>query len=765
MPATTLTLAAPALAPPPTELSGRQRVALDDDTALAACTTWQEAADGRREARTRLVLQGLHCAACAGLIEAALERVDGVRAARVNGASERAEVDWDPARTRASALIEAVQRAGYQAYLADAEDALRSRQAESRQALWRLFVAAFCMMQVMMAAAPGYFAAPGDIAPDLAALLRWSAWVLTLPVLLFSARPFFSAAWQSLRQRRIGMDVPVALGIAVTFVASSAASFDPGGIFGHEVYFDSLTMFVCFLLAGRWLEARSRERSTRSLDALLRRLPDSVERLAADGSVAWVPAARLAAGDRVRVAVGQAFPADGCLIEGRTQADESLLTGESRPLVRGVGDSVIAGSLNLGAPVLMRVAQVGHGTRHQQIVALMQRALTERPSTVRWADRVAAPFVGGVLLLAAAAFGVWMHIDPSRAVWVAVSILIVTCPCALSLAAPSALIAATGALARRGVLVQRLDALETLAQIDIACFDKTGTLTEDRLALAQVVWPDGGDLQAWQRRAAALAAHSRHPLSQALVRATPSEDAASWPWHGVHEQAGQGLEALDADGRRWRLGSAAWVGVVPPTDLARPAVWLAPQDGTAAPPHARFEFDEVLRPDAAGLLRSLREQGIGLRLLSGDRAGAVQAVAQRLGLADAQHDATPQDKLASLRALQRQGRRVLMVGDGLNDGPVLAQADVSVALGHGAALAQQRADIVVLGSRLGEIAHARGVARRCAGIVRQNLAWAAGYNAVCVPLALLGWLPPWAAGLGMALSSLVVVGNALRLAR
>lgn len=764
MPATSLTLATPALAPP-IELSGRQRVALDDDAALAACTTWQTGSDGRREARTRLVLQGLHCAACAGLIEAALERLDGVHAARVNGASERAEVDWDPARTRASVLIDAVQRAGYQAYLADADDALRARQAESRQALWRLFVAAFCMMQVMMAAAPGYFAASGDIAPDLAALLRWSAWVLTLPVLLFSARPFFGGAWQSLRQGRIGMDVPVALGIAVTFVASSGASFDPGGLFGHEVYFDSLTMFVCFLLAGRWLEARSRERSTRSLDALLRRLPDSVERLAADGSVAWVPVARLAIGDRVRVAAGQAFPADGCLIEGRTQADESLLTGESRPQTRGVGDAVIAGSLNLGAPVLMRITQTGGGTRHQQIVALMQRALTERPATVRWADRIAAPFVGGVLLLAAVAFGAWMNIDPSRAVWVAVSILIVTCPCALSLAAPSALIAATGALARRGVLVQRLDALETLAQIDVACFDKTGTLTEDRLALAQVACPDGVDRQAWQVRAAALAAHSRHPLSQALVRATPSADTPSWPWHGVREQAGQGLEALDADGRRWRLGSAAWVGAVPPTDLARPAVWLAPQDGTAAPPHARFEFDEALRPDAASLLQSLREQGIGLRLLSGDRAGAVQAVAQRLGLGSAQHDATPQDKLASLRALQRQGHRVLMVGDGLNDGPVLAQADVSIALGHGAALAQQRADIVVLGSRLGEIAQARTVARRCAGIVRQNLAWAVAYNAVCVPLALLGWLPPWAAGLGMALSSLVVVGNALRLAR
>ncbi|WP_428423038.1 heavy metal translocating P-type ATPase [Methylibium sp.] len=747
------------------DLSGRQRAALDDEAALAACTTWQNGADGQREARTRLLLQGLHCAACAGIIEAALLRIEGVRSAQVNAAAERAEVCWDPLRTRASVLIDAVQRAGYQAYLADAQDALRARQAESRAALWRLFVAAFCMMQVMMAAAPSYFAAPGDIAPDIAALLRWSAWVLTLPVLLFSAQPFFAGAWHALRQRRVGMDVPVALGIVVTFVASSAASFDPGGPFGHEVYFDSLTMFVCFLLAGRWLEARSRERSTRSLDALLRRLPDSVERLAADGSVAWVPVARLVAGDRVRVAAGQAFPGDGLMIEGRTEADESLLTGESRPLPRGAGDAVIAGSLNLVAPVVVQLTQVGTGTRHQQIVDLMQRALAERPTLMRAADRIAAPFVVGVLLLSGLAFWAWLQIEPARAVWVAVSILIVTCPCALSLAAPSALIAAAGALARRGVLVQRLDALEALAHVDVACFDKTGTLTEDRLALAHIELPAGADRSAWLARAATLAAHSHHPLSVALVRAVAHAGAEARTWRDVREHAGQGLEACDADGRRWRLGAAAWVGALAPEGLARPAVWLAPQDAGVGAEVARFEFDEALRPDATALLQSLRAQGLDLRLLSGDRAGAVQAVARRLGLTQALHGAAPQDKLAALRGLQREGHRVLMVGDGLNDGPVLAQADVSIALGHGAALAQQRADFVVLGSRLGEIAHACELARRCARIVRQNLAWAVAYNAVCVPLALLGWLPPWAAGLGMALSSLVVVGNALRLAR
>ncbi|HSV70445.1 MAG TPA: cation-translocating P-type ATPase [Methylibium sp.] len=750
----------PAL-PSATALTARQAAALDDEQALGVSTRWIRRADGGREAETRLLLDGLHCAACAGIIESALHGVDGVLGAEVNAATERALVRWDPARTRASILIAAVQRAGYRAYPAGSDDALLLRRGAARALLWRLFVAAFCMMQVMMAAAPSYFAAPGEIAPDLQRLLGWTQWVLSLPVLLFSSKPFFAGAWQALRRRRLGMDVPVALGIAITFVASSGAAFDPAGPFGPELYFDSLTMFVSFLLAGRWLEARGRERSTRALDALLRRLPDSVERLRDDGGVETVALARLAVGDRVRVAAGQALPGDGVLIEGSTAVDEALLTGESLPRPRTVGDELVAGSLNLGAPVVMRLTQVGAGTRHREIVDLVQRALAERPPALRAADRVAGPFLAAVLLLAAAAFAYWWLVDPARAVWVAVAVLIVTCPCALSLAAPSALIAAAGALARRGVLLQRLDALEALAAVDVACFDKTGTLTEDRLTLAHVETAAGADREALARRAASLAARSRHPLSVALAQAIPPDDE---PWQALREQPGLGLEARDAAGRRWRLGAAAWVGVEPATTPVRPAVWLACLDGGAGEA-ARFEFDETLRPDAAALLDGLRAQGITLRLLSGDRAAPVRAVAERLGLDTVLHEAAPEAKLDALRRLQQAGHRVLMVGDGLNDGPVLAQADVSVALGHGAALAQQRADVVVLGSRLGEIAAARTLALRCRRIVRQNLAWALAYNALAVPLALAGWLPPWAAGLGMAASSLVVIGNALRLAR
>ncbi len=733
--------------------------ALDDDASLADCTQWCARADGSRRAVTRFAVQGIYCAACAGVIEAAVTAVRGVEAAEVNAASRRLQVTWDPQIARASALVDAVQRAGYRALPVQREDVLAALRREARSALWRLFVAAFCMMQVMMLTTPIYLAAPGDIAPDLLALLRWAAWMLSLPVLLFSAGPFFGGAWRALRQWRIGMDVPVALGIAITFVAGTGATFDPNGAFGHEPYLDSMTMFVTFLLGARWLELRARTRGTEALDALLQRLPDSVEKLDADGTARPVALARLRVGDRVRVAAGQAFPGDGIVLEGHTQVDEALLSGESRPVEHGPVDAVIGGSLNLGAPVVVRLDRVGEGTRYQQIVDLVQRALTERPALLRAADRLAGPFLWTVLALAAATVAAWSVIDPPRALWIGVSVLIVTCPCALSLAAPTALLSAASALARRGVLVQRLDGFEALARADVACFDKTGTLTQDRLVLADTsIDPraDGAELRA---RAASLAAQSRHPLSVALVQALP---AARRAWTAVREVPGQGVEATDDDGRLWRLGAPAWVGVSPQA-LVRPTVACGPAGGQ---PHEKacFEFDEALRSQAAESVQALRAQGMAVRLLSGDAPASVQAVARSLGITQAHGGARPEDKLAAIGAWQREGRCVMMVGDGLNDGPVLACADVSFALSHGSALAQQRSDFIVLGSRLGELPHARRLAQRTMRVVRQNLAWAVLYNAACVPLAMLGWLPAWVAGIGMALSSLAVVLNALRLA-
>ncbi len=736
--------------------------ALDDPLNQSAFTTWTQGQGGEREATSQFRLSGLYCAACAGLIETALGSVDGVLEARVHSATSLALVRWDPRRTRASALVEAVQRAGYGAVPDAAASARTQREAEQRKALWRMFVAGFCMMQVMMYATPAYVSAPGDITPDMQRLLQWASWVLSLPVMLFSAGPFFSGAWRSLRQRRLGMDVPVALGIAVTFIASSGATFDPGGHFGHEVYFDSLTMFVFFLLGGRYLELRARHRVALALEAGTARLPDSAQRVREDGSVEVVAVARLAAGDRVRVPAGQAFPADGVLLEGRTLADEALLTGESAPVPKQDGDEVVAGSLNLRAPVLMQVLRLGEDTRQSGIVALMRSALTQRPRLVQQAERLAGPFLWAVLALAAGAAAVWSVVDPSRAVWVAVSVLIVTCPCALSLAAPSALLAATGALARRGVLLQRLEALEGLAGVDTVVFDKTGTLTRDRLELAQVrVLREGDDAQLLLACASSLASLSSHPASRALVAAAPST-SQDFKWSEVEELPGQGLEARAADGSVWRLGRHDWVDTTAAADAdADASLWFGP----AGRARAAFDLREQLRDDAQSTVDLLQREGLRVALLSGDAPGRAESLARRLGITDVRGGAAPADKLAAVAAWQAEGRRVAMVGDGLNDAPVLARSDVSIAFAHGSAVARSGADVVLLGERLGDVALARVQAERTLRVIRQNLAWAAVYNAACVPLALMGWLPPWAAGIGMASSSLLVVLNALRVAR
>jgi P-type Cu2+ transporter len=763
-------------------LSATQVAAVDAPSSLQACTQWIEAESGEKRGRSRLLLSGLHCAACGGLIEDALQRVEGVASVEVNGAAQRAVVVWDPARTRVSTLIEAVRRAGYGAFPDTGAEAVALAARESRQAIWRLFVAAFCMMQVMMYATPSYVAEPGDMTDDMVRLLRWASWVLSVPVVLFAAAPFFKGAWRALRERRIGMDVPVVLGIVVTFVASSIATFEQAALAGSEVYFDSLTMFVSFLLAARLLESQARARAAQSLDAVMRRLPDAVERLGDDGTTTLVTAAELAIGDRIRVHAGQAFASDGVLLEGRTQVDEAMLTGESRPVERAPGDEVAAGCLNLGAPVLMRVTRLGTQTRFQRIVELVERALTERPSFLISADRIAGPFLWAVLLLAGGAYVAWSWIDPSKAIWVAVSVLIVTCPCALSLGAPVAWLAAAGDLARRGVLVQRLDALEALTRVRHLVFDKTGTLTEDRLTLAAVnrlVTPLAAPAtDVLQALAASLAAQSRHPLAQALARSVDVAKGVAPVWLDVVEQPGLGLHATATvpglESVTWRLGNATWCGVSATNESAgpdqsaqfdRPAVWLARQSGDGWLPMLHFEFDEQLRADAQRGVAALNAAGLQLHLLSGDQPGSVERMACQLAIAHHQAQCSPQDKLAAVERLQLGGERVAMVGDGINDAPVLARADVSIAMGSAAALAQARADVIMLSDRIGDLAVLHHTAHRKMSIVRQNLRWAFAYNLACVPLALLGWLPPWLAGLGMAASSLVVVLNALRLAR
>lgn len=719
-----------------------------------------------------VVFEGMHCTACAISIEDVLRAVPGVSAVQISSASHRGKITWSPEKTRPSEWMRSVERLGYKAVPANDAHAHERRRLEARRMVWRVAVAALCMMQVMMYATPAYLSAPGEISDEAMHLLRWASWVLSLPVMFFSCAPFFGNAWRDLRERQISMDLPVALGMVVTFVVSSLGTFEPEGPFGAEVYFDSLTMFVFFLLMGRWLELRLRDRTAGALEAVLNRLPDSVRKRMPNGEWQRVSIRRLTVGDVIKVMPGEAFAGDGQVLVGQTQVDEALLTGESQPLMRQAGDRVIAGSHNLSGTVEVRIEQVGAATRYAQIVALMESASVSKPSMALLVDRWAKPFLVAVLLAALASAIVWWPTDPARALMVGVAVLIVTCPCALSLATPAAMLATAGALARNGVLVRRLEALQNLAEIDTVIFDKTGTLTRDAFEIVHTHTRVGVNAEQALQWAASLARHSLHPVSRALWAqarrqaelAHASPELKAWVAHDVREQSGQGLQGvLPLNGHaslNLRLGSAAFCAA-PALAGAHLQVSLADEQGWMA----TFELAEEVRPEAFATVTALKSLGLSIKILSGDGPHAVNQVASLVGIDDALSRCQPQDKLQSLTALQAQGHRVAMVGDGLNDGPVLAGADVSFALGQAVPLAQSKADFVLMAGHLDAVVSTVLHSRQTLRVVKQNLLWAAVYNAACVPLAVMGWLPAWAAGLGMALSSLMVVLNALRLAK
>jgi Cu2+-exporting ATPase len=726
--------------------------------------------------RSQVVVEGMHCGSCALNVEQALRAVPGVKQVTVNGATHRAEVVWRADMVKPSQWLNALHKAGYEAVPANDHVARAQGQQDVRRQLWRWSVAGFCMMQVMMYALPPYVST--DITTEMLSLLRWAAWMLTLPVMFFSADVFTASAWRDLKRGTISMDLPVAIGIWVSFLVSSAAMFQPNGFWGNEVYFDSITMFVFFLLTGRWLEAKMRERTAGSLEALINRLPPSVHRQRADGEFDTVGLAMVKAGDILQVRPGEVFAADGQLLRGHTWVEEALLSGESEPIEKRPGHALLAGSHNLRETVTMQVSALGESTRYASIVKLMQTASLHKPRLAALADRIAKPFLVTVLWVAVFA-AIWAWGDsPSQAVMVAVSVLIVTCPCALSLATPSAMLAAAGNLARQGVLLRDVQSLESLAHVNAVVFDKTGTLTSDRMELQHMFTPlhaqgssaiDTPDLQRLLSLTAALAEHSWHPFARAVLQIN-NPSAVQAVVQQVQEHVGQGVSAVWMDGghrHELRMGSLAFCQTGTsvselPVSAQSAQVHVFDQNGWLV----SYAFREVLRPDALQTMDALRQQGISIYLMSGDKSVAVHAVAQRLQL-DPMHvyaACQPDDKLRYLKDLQAAGKRVAMVGDGFNDMPVMAGAHVSFAFRQAVPLAQAHSDVVVMGQQLMAVANTMALAGKSMRVVRHNLIWAAAYNAVCVPLAVMGYLPAWLAGLGMALSSVVVVLYSLQLA-
>ena len=710
-----------------------------------------------------LAIDAVHCAACTQTLAAAID--DAHARIEVNVVSRRARLEWEPAHHAASALLQRLADIGYEPRPLPLDMVERADPRPRRRALWRMLVGVLCMMQVMMFSIPRYLGGE-QIPPDLQQLLIWAEAMLTIPALLFAAGPFFSAAWRDTRQGRIGMDTPVALGIAITVITSVVAFYQ-----GHEVYFDSVTMIIGLLLVARWLESRAREKAAAGLGNSLARLPEAADRLRPDGSIERVSRRRLQPGDRISVPAGTTFAVDGLILEGQSEVDESLLTGESEPQPRGPGMPVVSGSLNLRDPLIVEVTHRAADSRLAELNRLIERASTSRPSVLRTADRYAGPFLVAVLLIALAAGIGWWFIDPARAPWIAAAVLIVTCPCALALAAPSALLATLGGLARRGIIIDRSDTLESLAQSRVMLFDKTGTLSTSTPTLTVAGTSPGLTATDALQLAARIERSSLHPVARAFAEAAGRARKENAPLPaGMTFGEARILEVTNIPSgglqARFDLQGTPWDARIIP-EHAFISLHLLPLSAEKTPLHARFHLQETLRPGAATTVQQLRADGVQCLIVSGDHPERVRQLGRQLELADeALHaGARPEDKLVLMQHLQQQGQRVTMVGDGVNDAPVLSRADVSVSLASAAPLAQHHADILLLSERLDGLLAARQAARRALAIVHQNLIFSCLYNVLAIPLAVAGLVPPWLAGLGMAGSSLVVVLNALRAAR
>ena len=703
---------------------------------------------------------GMYCSACAWLFETALGRVRGVESVALNSATRRAVLSWDPARLRFSEVLAAVAAIGFRPAPAVAGSGGAGREQEQRTALRRLIVAAAAGMQVMMFAVALYAGEHFGIEGQIEQFLRIISLLVCLPIVFYSAKPFFAGAVRGLRARQPGMDLPVSLAILAAFSASTIAALRGTG----EIYFDSVAMFVLFLGAARYLEMRARHRADDQAQALASLLPELATRMAGE-TPEIVSVDALRPGDRVLIRPGDVIPADGRVLSGTLAVDEALLTGESMPVSRDTGCDVFAGAINRSGTASIEVTRAGASTSLAEIGRLIERARADRPRVALLADRIASRFVLAVLVVASATGLVWLRLDPSRAFEVVLATLVVTCPCALSLATPASIAAAATRLSRDRILLVRARVLEVLAKPARIVFDKTGTLTRGRPAILEtVVLRQGFDKADVRALAAAMETVSEHVLARAFVPyLAPGRFAAK----DARVVAGAGVEA-QADNRRYRLGSYPFVArQSAQPEPARTAedetmrVWLGDEEGLVAV----FSIGDALREDAGDTVKQLEALGHEVVIASGDRAAAVQATARRLGITDARSGLTPPGKLSVLEALRRDGLPVVMVGDGVNDAPVLAAADASIAVDAGTALARASADAVVPGRRLAGVVTIAAVAAKTRSVIRQNLAWAISYNALGIPLAAAGILAPWMAALGMSASSLLVVLNALRIGR
>ncbi|MGE6168704.1 heavy metal translocating P-type ATPase [Aeromonas media] len=704
---------------------------------------------------SQLSVEGLTCAACAWLIERHLMGLPGLHYVNVNTTTHRARIKWDPDRLSLSDILKGFAKIGYRAYpfQTHQQEALYAR--EVRSYMFRMALAGLGSMQVMMCAVALYMDLFISVEEEFMIYFKWISLLLSTPIMIYSAQPFYVGAWRSLKQGHLSMDVSVSLALIGAFVASIWATvFNTG-----EVYYDSITMFVFFLLLGRLLELRARRKASESSSNLARLVPIMATRIDAEGEHE-VAAKTLRVGDRVRVLAGATLPADGIITLGQASLNEAMLTGEQLPLLKQAGDPVFAGTISTDAPLEIRVNHPIEESRLAQIMRLQDSALDDKPAIAQLADVLSRHFILVLLLIAAAVWTFWHFHAPERAFWVTLSVLVATCPCALSLATPTALTSATAHLTRSGILLRRGHVLDVLTRANRIVMDKTGTLTTGNISLVGVQPLAELGEDECLAIARALEAYSEHPIARAF-RSKGADDAVLLAASEVTPVIGHGIEGRIA-GKHYRIGSARWLGLSDKQNAAQGlAIYLADETG----PLARFTLTDTVRADAGALIQAFKAAGLQTTILTGDSSPQADTVARELGVDELVKGVTPDGKLAYLKAQEAAGDISIMVGDGINDAPVLAGAHASFAMAGGTDLAKNSADAILLADDLSRLLTARTLALRTRRIIQENFAWSIGYNLLVLPLAASGWLPPYLAAAGMSLSSLIVVTNSMRLNR
>ncbi|MFQ2076441.1 heavy metal translocating P-type ATPase [Aeromonas veronii] len=703
----------------------------------------------------QLTVEGLTCAACAWLIERHLMTLGGLRYINVNTTTHRARIKWDPELLSLSDILKGFAQIGYRAYpfQTHQQEALYAK--EVRSYMFRLALAGLGSMQVMMCAVALYMDLFISVEDEFMVYFKWISLLLSTPIMIYSAQPFYVGAWRSLKQGHLSMDVSVSLALIGAFIASMwATMFNTG-----EVYYDSITMFVFFLLLGRFLELRARRKASESSSNLARLVPIMATRIDDEGEHE-VAAKTLQVGDRVRVLAGATLPADGIIVEGQASLNESMLTGEQLPLLKQRGEQVYAGTINTDAPLQIRVTHRIEESRIAQIMRLQDHALDDKPAIAQMADQLSRHFILVLLIIAAAVWTFWHFHQPDQAFWVTLAVLVATCPCALSLATPTALTSATANLTRNGILLRRGHVLDVLTKANRIVMDKTGTLTTGEISLTGITALAEVDETHCLAIARAMEAQSEHPIARAFR--LPTDSISVLPSaREITPVIGHGITAL-VDGVRYRIGSARWLGLDPAQEQGRGlAIYLADEQQVLA----RFNLEDTLRPDARVLIAAFKSAGLQTTVLTGDSSLQADEIARELGVDELVKGVSPDGKLAYLKAREAQGDISIMVGDGINDAPVLAGAHASFAMAGGTDLAKNSADAILLADDLSRLLEARVLAMRTRKIIIENFAWSIGYNLLVLPLAACGWLPPYLAAAGMSLSSLIVVTNSMRLNR